>query len=276
MKKVIVFVLAILSMTMSGFAFKSMPSDTNKVNAEGEKEGLWKEKINEIEYLGKYINGKREGLWIGEYPDGNDNRPRVWMDHHAGDLISNIDEYKNDKRNGLSITMDLKGYISKKDYYVNDTLDGVSIIYFPGAKLRSKTEYKMGKLNGISSTYYSADGRVKEEISYKNNIRDGASKWYYPKDILTLDNVKVSVEYQYKNGVLEGPQKTFYKSGNLESIVNSVNNLEEGEYHSYFENGKDKIIGKYVHGLKEGSWKEFDETGKIVKTEIYKNGELKK
>jgi antitoxin component YwqK of YwqJK toxin-antitoxin module len=113
-------------------------------------------------------------------------------------------------------------------------------------------------------------------VSYKNNVRDGASKWYFQRFSTLVNEDRVNVEYTYKNGVLEGPQKTFYRSAKLESIVNSVNNLEEGEFHTYFENGKDKIIGKYIHGKKDGVWKEFNEDGKVTKTEIYKNGELKK
>jgi antitoxin component YwqK of YwqJK toxin-antitoxin module len=57
--------------------------------------------------------------------------------------------------------------------------------------------------------------------------------------------------------------------------VNAVNNLEEGVYNEYFENGKLKITGKYIHGKKEGAWKEMNEDGKVIKTENYKNGELK-
>ena len=35
-------------------------------------------------------------------------------------------------------------------------------------------------------------------------------------------------------------------------------------------------MGKYIKGKKEGPWKEYDEEGKVIKTEIFKNGELKK
>ena len=55
-----------------------------------------------------------------------------------------------------------------------------------------------------------------------------------------------------------------------------INNNEEGEYHEYFEKGKLKYFGKYLHGKKEGLWKEFDEDGKVIATENYKNGVLKK
>ena len=36
------------------------------------------------------------------------------------------------------------------------------------------------------------------------------------------------------------------------------------------------MLGKYVHGKKEGVWNEYDEDGKVVKSEKYKNNELKK
>ena len=275
MKKLLFILIVLVNISVSALAINKIPSDTNKVNAEGKKEGFWKEKLEHNDYFGNYINDKKEGIWIGYYTSEFDKGEGSITIYHYEYNISNMDEYKNGKRNGMSIVMDPKGYIYKRESYVNDTLDGLSIVYFPGSKLRTKTEYKMGMLNGLNCTYYS-DGRIKEEISYKNNVRDGASRWFYPKDDYSLRNGKISVEYMYKNGVLEGTQKTFYKNGVLESAVNAINNLEEGDFYSYHENSEKKVIGKYVHGLKQGVWTEFDILGKVIKTETYKDGELAK
>lgn len=230
-------------------------SDTNKLDGNGKKTGIWKEKLDMYTYYGSYRNDKREGIWIGYHPNG---------------IISTIDEYKDGKKNGCSIGIDVAGFYFRRDSYTNDTLDGVSIAYTNtnGPKVHSEIGYKMGKLNGLKKVFY-PEGLLQEEGYFINNLRTGKSKWY------TADG-NLSMEYNYKNGNMEGAQKTFHPNGNIASEVNSVNNQEEGEYTEYFVNGKVKLEGKYIHGKKEGPWKEYTEDGKVIKTEIYKNNELKK
>jgi antitoxin component YwqK of YwqJK toxin-antitoxin module len=239
----------------AGASTKVVASDTNKLDSNGKKTGIWKEKTEMYMYYGNYKNDKREGVWIGYHPNG---------------IISSIDEYKDGKKNGCSIGIDVAGFYTRRDYYTNDTLDGVSLSYTNsnGPKVHSEISYKMGKLNGLKKVYY-PEGNIQEEGYFINNLRTGKSKWY------TTDG-NLSMEYNYKNGNMEGAQKTFYPNGNIASEVNAINNLEEGEYTEYTENGKVKLEGKYIHGKKEGPWKEYDADGKVIKTEIYKNDELKK
>jgi len=54
------------------------------------------------------------------------------------------------------------------------------------------------------------------------------------------------------------------------------NLLDEKREWEPFENGKIKVNGKYVHGKKQGAWKEYNEEEKVINTEVYKDGELKK
>lgn len=253
-KGIFVFVFFITSL-MAEASIMRIAGDTNKVDAGGKKTGIWKEEMNSFTYFGNYINNKKEGVWIGYHPNG---------------LISSIDEYKGGKRNGVSIGIDVAGFYYKKDTYTNDTLDGPSILFSHsnGAKVQLEATYKMGKINGLKKVYY-PEGALQEEGYFIDNLRDGVSKWY------TQDH-HLSIEYTYLKGNLNGVQKTYYSNGNIASEGNMLNNLEEGEYVEYFQNGKLKLIGKYVHGMKEGVWKEYDEDGKIIKTEKYKNNELKK
>jgi antitoxin component YwqK of YwqJK toxin-antitoxin module len=256
MKKRIILCLFLSAFCLYAIASTTtVVSDTNKLDGNGKKTGIWKEKSEMYIYYGTYKNDKREGVWIGYHPNG---------------IISSIDEYKDGKKNGYSIGIDVAGFYFRKDYYTNDTLDGVCIGYTntSGPKPHSEIHYRMGKLNGLKKVYY-PDGNIQEEGYFTNNLRSGKSKWY------TADG-NLSMEYTYKNGNMEGPQKTFYPNGNIASEVTAVNNLEEGEYTEYLENGKMKLEGKYIHGKKEGPWKEYDAEGNVIKTEIYKNNELKK
>ncbi|HET6228346.1 MAG TPA: toxin-antitoxin system YwqK family antitoxin [Bacteroidia bacterium] len=255
MKKSILFFLFLVISIATFASQKAVVGDTNKTDASGKKTGIWKEEENTYTYFGTYKNGRREGVWIGYHPNG---------------LVGTVEEYKDGRKNGVSIGIDMAGFYFKKDYYTNDTLDGPSIVFnhSNGAKVQSEIMYKMGKLSGLKKVYY-PEGTVQEEGYFINNLRNGVSKWY-------TQNHQLSIEYTYKNGNLDGIQKTYYENGNIASEGIMVNNMEEGEYTEYFQNGKVKLIGKYVHGKKEGAWKEYNEDGKVIKTENYKNNELKK
>ena len=253
-KGILVFVLVAVSFVTNA-SQKLVVGDTNKVDAGGKKTGIWKEEANTYTYFGTYKNDKKEGVWIGYHPNG---------------LVGSIEEYKDGKKNGVSIGIDVAGFYFKKDNYTNDTLDGPSVLFSHsnGAKVQMEVTYKMGKVNGLKKVYY-PEGALQEEGYFKNGLRDGISKWY------TQDR-HLSIEYTYKDGNLNGIQRTFHTNGNIASEGNMVNNLEEGEYVEYFQNGKLKLIGKYVKGKKEGAWNEYNEDGKVIKTEKYKNNELKK
>jgi|SRR3954466_742125 antitoxin component YwqK of YwqJK toxin-antitoxin module len=253
-KEILIFVFIAVSLVTTA-SQKFVVGDTNKTDASGKKTGIWKEAANTYTFFGMYKNDKKEGVWIGYHPNG---------------LVSSIDEYKDGKRNGVSIGIDVAGFYFRKDNYTNDTLDGPSILYAHsnGAKVQQEVTYKMGKINGLKKVYY-PEGAIQEEGYFIDNLRNGVSKWYTQEHTL-------SIEYTYKMGNLEGIQKSYHTNGNIASEGSMMNNLEEGEYAEYFQNGKLKVLGKYVHGKKEGTWKEYNEDGKIIKTENYKNNELKK
>ncbi|MGZ4157711.1 MAG: hypothetical protein ACXVED_11240, partial [Bacteroidia bacterium] len=89
MKKIILLLVALLS--LSSASFSNIAADTNKTDNAGKKIGFWKEKIGQSDFYGNYVNDKKEGLWIGYFVNG---------------IISNIEEYKNGKKNGYVILID--------------------------------------------------------------------------------------------------------------------------------------------------------------------------
>ena len=54
--------------------------------------------------------------------------------------------------------------------------------------------YQQGKLEGTLKIYY-LRGKIMEEGTYKNDTRDGISRWFNEEG-------KVTIEYAYKNGEL--------------------------------------------------------------------------
>jgi antitoxin component YwqK of YwqJK toxin-antitoxin module len=125
-------------------------------------------------------------------------------------------------------------------------------------------------MNGPKKVYYQ-NGKLQEETVYKNNKREGLTKWY-------TDKGKTSIEYNYISGNLDGMQKTYYATdGALNTETMYKENLMNGEHKEYHEDGKTiKISGSYLNDKKNGTWKEFDKEGKLINTQVYKNDVLQK
>jgi antitoxin component YwqK of YwqJK toxin-antitoxin module len=150
--------------------------------------------------------------------------------------------------------------------YVNDVLEGTAKRYFYGTNLASVIPYKHGKIDGKKIVYYeNSAGKIQEEATFKEDIKDGPSNWY------TITGDKVA-EYNYTNGKLEGIQRQYYPKSVLMSEQSYIKNIPQGEYKEYSESGKLKIQGMYLNGEKEGKWNEFDEKGIILKTTRFVKG----
>lgn len=246
------FLCFFCSTAITASATNYFETDTNKTDASGKKQGLWKEIINGVEWFGAYNNDLKNGTWVS-YHSGMD-----------APLVNQMDSYINGRKNGASFETDRSGYIVKQETYLNDTLDGISIIYYNGSHAKSEAIYRHGKLNGKRKLYNQENFKVQEEGDFINNQRDGLARWFYN------DGTTVSIEYNYKNGMLEGKMKAFFRNGNTNAEGTYKNNELEGDYFEYYEDGKPKNIGKYSKGKKEGVWKEYDENGKMKQVK-YKN-----
>ena len=92
--------------------------------------------------------------------------------------------------------------------------------------------YSKGKLEGIRTVFYNS-GKIAEEISYKNNLKNGFYKKY-------TENGIVLEESTFKNNLYSGLAVFRDSNGNLVST------------------------GQFVNGKKAGIW-QFFEKGKVVK-----------
>jgi antitoxin component YwqK of YwqJK toxin-antitoxin module len=281
MKKLIVFcfviclpLAAVLAQTTATTV--SVPDSINKMDAKGKKQGYWEEKLpNSTTTKGWYVNDLLNGQWLTYGQNG---------------IITKVENYNKGKKNGAVIEIDSRGYLSAELYFKNDIPEGTAKRYFYGTNLASVIPYKHGKVDGTKIIYYeNSAGKPMEESNFKNDLKEGVSKWY----TITGD---VVAEYNYSKGNLEGIQKEYYSKGQLKSEQNYINNLPEGEYKEYFEavkaeptaneakpnadnkpavipeSAKLKIQGNFVKGEKDGKWTEFNEDGAVVKVSKFVNG----
>lgn len=94
--------------------------------------------------------------------------------------------------------------------------------------------------NGISRSYY-PDGSIRSEISYVNDILDGAAVEYYP-------NGNLKSYKEFSNGILHGRVVFYYPDGLVEREFNVKNGKKDGTERVYYENGSLKEISVYEEG----------------------------
>jgi antitoxin component YwqK of YwqJK toxin-antitoxin module len=135
------------------------------------------------------------------------------------------------------------GALVSEKHLKNDKPHGLWTVYHPDGKTpQTKETYLDGKLNGIRYTYYPT-GKVKKEEPIKFNL-------------------------------LAGSVKTYFEQGTLESTGEYRSNRRHGLFTTYFSNGQIREQGQYLGDKKQGPWKEFDEKGNLMRTLIFKAGNL--
>ena len=189
-------------------------------------------------------NGLRQGLWNGFYDDSKILRYEGNFSH--GKEIGIFTYYANsdkklvlatrnfdNKNNAYTIFFDEnKNKVSEGNTY-NKLRTGIWKYYHKNSKAIMTTEnYINDKIEGSRKVFY-IDGKIAEEVIYKNNLKEGKSKKYSKEGKLVEESV-------FANDVLQGPYKV------------------------YDGLGKVVITGQFKKDKKNGIWKYF-EKGKLVR-----------
>jgi len=107
--------------------------------------------------------------------------------------------------------------------------------------------------NGVINSYY-PNKKIKESISYVNEILDGTSYFFY-------ENGNLKSERYYSLGILSGVQRDFYENGLVKEEFYIVDGVREGANKIYYENGALKSIREYKRGILINSVElDFDST----------------
>ncbi|GAB4143847.1 MAG: hypothetical protein Fur0015_12110 [Ignavibacteriales bacterium] len=95
--------------------------------------------------------------------------------------------------------------------------------------------------NGVIKSYY-PNKKIKESISYVNEILDGTSYYFY-------ENGNLKSEKYYSLGKLTGMQREFYENGLVKEEIYFVDGVREGTTKLYYENGALKAVREYRNGI---------------------------
>lgn len=198
-------------------------ADYNKSDAKGKKHGVWKgvyKASKRPRYEGTFEHGKEIGIF------------NFFDDTKAKSLIATR-EFNPKDNAAFTIFYDQNKNKVSEGKVVNKVFEGQWNYYHLASKNIMTTEnYSKGKLEGLRTVFY-LSGKIAEEISYKNNWRNGFYKKYTEKGILLEES-------EYKDDHYNGLAifRDFY--------------------------GNTVAKGQFVNGKKAGIW-QFFEKGKVAK-----------
>ncbi|NNE54947.1 MAG: hypothetical protein HKN32_02925, partial [Flavobacteriales bacterium] len=134
-------------------------------------------------------------------------------------------------------------------------------------------EYVNGVKDGIWITFLS-DGKIERTIKYdmgtkvSEKLENGVLEEYW-------DNAIPKATYEYKDGKLHGPFTEWYDQGEWVRRPTEGPERELGyQFKEELEGTQISREGDYRNGKLDGEITYYDEDGRIIKIEIYAEGEL--
>ena len=198
-------------------------TEFNKLDQNGKKHGLWKgvfEESKRPRYEGTFDHGKEIGIFS-------------FYDDTKFKSIIATREFNAKDNSAYTIFYDQNKNKVSEGKVVNKLFEGQWKYYHQASQNIMTTEnYSKGKLDGLRTVFY-ISGKIAEEISYKNNLKNGFYKKYTEKGAILEESI-------FKNNIYSGL-----------AIFSDVN-------------GNVVSKGQFVNGKKSGIW-QFFEKGKLVK-----------
>lgn len=260
-------------------AFKAFAqSDTlNQMNESNQKQGYWiiyddnKVKVEE----GRYENGQKAGIWKAYYEDGK---------------IKHEITFKANKPDGYAKFYYPSGIVSEEGIWKGNKWVGEYKYYHTnGNKAYDWSYNEQGKRTG-EQKYYHANGQLMIEGEWKDGKEAGVVKEYD-------ETGKLIAEKSYENGKLDETSVKIYNSEKPKENTdtnedlthpNNITNQSDQNANNdvgYFNgNGHHVTYTKDRKVEREGEWKNgklvdgkryyYDETGKLIKTTVYRNGNV--
>ncbi len=239
---------------------------------------------------GKFYRGEQRGVWTHYFEDGSLS---AQMDYGGNGklLIKNMW-----MENGIQTVKDGNGkytsYYPKGDNYETGTISkgqrfGLWKIFGTQRRLLEEGEFKDQRYylvnswsfdgkpmvvngNGNYANYYNdSTGAIKEEGKILKGIR--TREWK-----ISSVNKSMIQKSNYVNGLLEGKFQTFFETGEVSAEGSFIEDRRSGNWTWYYQNGSVESIVSFVNGKKDGTQMFFDSEDKLIRTEFYQDGELRK
>jgi uncharacterized protein len=128
--------------------------------------------------------------------------------------------------------------------------------YYPNGELKQQLSYKKDVLDG-PSVWYFQDGKKMMECTYvAGNIEGKMTRWFY--------NGNYESEGYYSNNRQNGKSLQYFENGQIQLEQNYKNDTLNGTFTEYFPGKQIKTKGGYYMGLWDGKWEYYDDKGLLV------------
>jgi len=210
----------------------------------------------------------------------------IWKFYNEeGKLILEI-TYKKGKKNGTRTSYLDKETI--RENFKNDVKDGYTRYYYTDGRLKLEVPFVKGMEQGYGKEY-APDGTIITLTEYKkgfivdrlkinrrdkNNLKQG--KWFS-----FYDNGNIKQEGSYREDLKDGYFKEYTENGDLLKISKYVMGELQPDAeeiakltvrNEYYPDGKLKVSAMYRNDVPEGIRREYRPDGTVEKSQMYHNG----
>lgn len=190
------------------FAFSAAQAqeETNQTDAQGRKHGVWKKYYDndQLRYEGRFNHGVEVDTFRFYFEDGNlraknyfRNKNVVYSWQYGGDSqLAAEGKYVNMKRDSVWTFYDMEGNVLSRESYKNDLRNGESVTYFDNGKKAEVLHYENGRREGEWRQNYET-GKPKAKGNYLNDMLEGEVTYFHP-------NGKPRMRGNYRKGKMHG------------------------------------------------------------------------
>jgi hypothetical protein len=128
--------------------------------------------------------------------------------------------------------------LNRRDLNEADTIDNTpdSIVkYFSSQRLLKEVSFKNGVRNGLTKTYYPG-GQLYQTFWYRHDLREDSSGWYYLEGQLYRST-------PYVHDTIQGIQRQYYRNGNKKARIGFDKGLRTEFFEEFTADGK--LVSNY-------------------------------
>jgi hypothetical protein len=125
-----------------------------------------------------------------------------------------------------------QGSGKKADTQEEDLVSAADSIvnYFSNGKLLKEVTFKDGVRNGLTKTFYPG-GQLYQTFWYRNDLREDSAGWYYLEGQLFRST-------PYRNDTIDGIQRQYYRTGKTKAKIGYSKGLRTTYFEEFDNNGK--------------------------------------
>ncbi len=277
------FLLVLFAGAASAQSFEIYNNDTvNRMDENSQRIGHWvvfnrTKKLpdyapDQVVEEGDYVSGKKEGIW-----------KQYW---NNGKVKSEI-TYKGNLQMGYAKIYYKNGTVSEEGIWLNGKWEGNYKYYYENGQVSHDWNFVGGKREGVQK-YYFENGQINYDGEWKNGAENGVLKEYNEEGQLVAEKA-------FNDGKMDEAQSKFYTPPPVSKKEDKQENPDTQQQTIITEEKKEQPVGLFTesgyhklmgpHGvaregtfdkghLVDGKIYQYSSAGKLLKTIIYKKGEV--